>query len=395
MKQTGKMTILFLLIFIIGLLCGGCGAGGSEDTDKTGAAAEMASYQQAQLALRQICGFGKAGDQYVIVGADEDGEYIRLTGEVLDGEFKQEKLELQELMSGTDMLSAAYICQDGSIYLAASSVGTGNNITSRIAVITPENDLRILSEGIDGNVDSIRLLDDNSGYVVSCSGDNIHCFDIKGQERWDISDVGCTDMCVAGDRLVVLTERNMLVYDVSNGNLDATISSFDGTMAEGLSETAAEKGKDSLSCSNIMKYDKGKDQLYVVLNTGIFAYKLSDKLGTRITTFKNTGRIYDFVMEAEDTFAVVEAGLNNKKNIVVYSSSGEYASGEKGQAQTEKKQVTLYSLYYSETYETLVSWYMGDNPDMDVEYIWGVDDQNGISESDAINSLNTQLLAGE
>ena len=180
MKQTGKMTILFLLIFIIGLLCGGCGAGGSEDTDKTGAAAEMASYQQAQLALRQICGFGKAGDQYVIVGADEDGEYIRLTGEVLDGEFKQEKLELQELMSGTDMLSAAYICQDGSIYLAASSVGTGNNITSRIAVITPENDLRILSEGIDGNVDSIRLLDDNSGYVVSCSGDNIHCFDIKG-----------------------------------------------------------------------------------------------------------------------------------------------------------------------------------------------------------------------
>ena len=63
MKQTGKMTILFLLIFMIGLLCGGCGAGGSEDTDKTGTAAEMASYQQAQLVLRQICGFGKAGDQ--------------------------------------------------------------------------------------------------------------------------------------------------------------------------------------------------------------------------------------------------------------------------------------------------------------------------------------------
>lgn len=144
-----------------------------------------------------------------------------------------------------------------------------------------------------------------------------------------------------------------------------------------------------------MQYDKGTDQLYIVLNTGIFAYKLSDRLGIKITTFKNTGRIYDFVIEAEDTFAVVEAGLNNKKNIVVYSSSDTYASGDKGQPQTEKKQVTLYSLYYSETYETLVSWYMGDNPDMDIEYIWGVDDQNGISESDAINSLNTQLLAGK
>lgn len=396
MKQTGKMTILFLLILITGLLCGGCGAGSSNEADKTGSTAtELTSYQQAQLTLGQICGFGKVGDQYVMVGADENGEYIKLTGEALDGEFTREKLELTGLISGTDMLSAAYICQDGSIYLAASSVGTGNSITSRIAVITPENELRILSEEIDGNVDSIRLLDDGSGYVISCSGDNIYCFDMKGQERWDISDVSCTDMCVAGDSLVVLTERNILVYDVSNGSLDTTISSFDGTMAEGLSETAAEKGKDSLSCSNIMQYDKGTDQLYIVLNTGIFAYKLSDRLGIKITTFKNTGRIYDFVIEAEDTFAVVEAGLNNKKNIVVYSSSDTYASGDKGQPQTEKKQVTLYSLYYSETYETLVSWYMGDNPDMDIEYIWGVDDQNGISESDAINSLNTQLLAGE
>ena len=32
---------------------------------------------------------------------------------------------------------------------------------------------------------------------------------------------------------------------------------------------------------------------------------------------------------------------------------------------------------------------------MSIDYIWGVDDENGISESDAISSLNTQLLAGE
>lgn len=72
MKQTGKMTILFLLILITGLLCGGCGAGSSNEADKTGSTAtELTSYQQAQLTLGQICGFGKVGDQYVMVGADE------------------------------------------------------------------------------------------------------------------------------------------------------------------------------------------------------------------------------------------------------------------------------------------------------------------------------------
>ena len=105
MKQTGKMTILFLLILITGLLCGGCGAGSSNEADKAGSTVtELTSYQQAQLILGQICGFGKVGDQYVLVGSDEKGEYIKLTGEALDGKFKQEKLELPGLISGTDML---------------------------------------------------------------------------------------------------------------------------------------------------------------------------------------------------------------------------------------------------------------------------------------------------
>ncbi len=45
--------------------------------------------------------------------------------------------------------------------------------------------------------------------------------------------------------------------------------------------------------------------------------------------------------------------------------------------------------------KNLITWYESDHSDITVQYIWGVDDQNGISEKDAISSLNTQLLAGE
>ena len=86
------------------------------------------------------------------------------------------------------------------------------------------------------------------------------------------------------------------------------------------------KEKDALSCSNIMKYDEKSDQIYIMLGTGLFAYKLSDKLGTRLTTFKSADIRYDFVVEDSDTFVAVTGDKSGNKRIVVYSLSDAYAA---------------------------------------------------------------------
>jgi hypothetical protein len=37
-----------------------------------------------------------------------------------------------------------------------------------------------------------------------------------------------------------------------------------------------------VSCRNIMKYDEDSDSLYLMLSTGLYEYKLKDRLGIRI-----------------------------------------------------------------------------------------------------------------
>ena len=100
------------------------------------------------------------------------------------------------------------------------------------------------------------------------------------------------------------------------------------------------------------------------------------------------------MVESSDTFVAIAGDRSGRKNVVVYSSDPSYASTVVDE-EPDDKTVTLYSLYYAESYETLISWYEAYHSDMTVKYVWGVDDENGISESDAISALNTQLLAGE
>lgn len=391
-REVDMKRIGFYLIMLIGMmLCWGCGD--HKITESTETEAGLSEYRMAQLDMTQICGFGKVQDEYVCIGEAENGGYIRLTGEKPDGDFRQEELKLDSVMDETDMITAADMDEAGSMYLAVSRMDDKRDITGRIVKVMPDDTVQILADHIEENVKNIRLTAD--GYIIGCADGVIQCFSMEGQKKYEIENSDYTDICVAGDKLVVLTARDIETYDISDGHMLETITSFDDTLTEGLEDAASEKGKDALSCSNIMKYDEKSDQIYIMLGTGLFAYKLSDKLGTRLTTFKSADIRYDFVVEDSDTFVAVTGDKSGNKRIVVYSSSDAYAAYNSTKEASDSRTVTVYSLYYTESYENLITWYESDHSDITVQYIWGVDDQNGISEKDAISSLNTQLLAGE
>jgi ABC-type glycerol-3-phosphate transport system substrate-binding protein len=388
-----KYIRLILLVCMVSMLCCGCGAGGTSGEDE--AAATFMEHQKAQLDIGRICGFGKAGGEYICIGETENGSYVKAAGSDLNGEFRQEKMNTDDLLSGDDMISAVYIDDDKSLYLAVSSVREDDSIVSRIVKAGSDGRTDVLTDGIEGNVDSIRLTADGDSYVAGCSGGVIQSCTMDGKIKYTIDDVDYTDICIAGDKLVVLAERNITIYSVADGSTLESISSFDDAMAEGMEGAFSEKGKDALSCSNIMKYNEDTDQIFMMLSTGLFEYRLSDKLGIRLATLKGGDKVYELLVDDKDTFVAVMGSQESGKNIVVYSAADMYEDQADGHNVQEKSTVTLYSLYYSEAYENMISWYEDSHSDMTVEYVWGIDDTNGISESEAINSLNTQLLAKE
>lgn len=389
--------ISFLLLFLIVMIfCCGCssGAGGSSEdaAASDGSTQELVEYPASKLKASAIYGFAKTQDGYMCIGENSKGERVKLTAKTLDGGFEEETMYLGPSVTDADMLSAAYIEEDGGSYLALSSISEDRSVTSMIMHVLPSGVLKILAEGIEGNVKNIRMLDD--GYIAGCSDGVIRRFSMEGDVLYTIDSGEYTDMCVAGDKIVVLNERNILTYNVSDGKAVDTITSFDEVMTDGLAETFNTKGMDALSCKNIMKYDDAEGKLYIMLSNGLFEYKLDDKLGIRLISFTDSDIAYDYAIEDKNTFVTIVGNQNGKKNMVVYSSDTKYAALDSEKNDTHKN-VTLYSLYYMNSYENLITFFEGNHEDMSIDYIWGVDDENGISESDAISSLNTQLLAGE
>ncbi|MBD9291110.1 MULTISPECIES: ABC transporter substrate-binding protein [Coprococcus] len=385
----GRINIFLLLAAVMIICCGCAGTSGDEEVVK-----ELSEYQMTQLNVAEVYGIGKTQDGYVCIGENSDGEAVKLTFTSPNGEVQEEKLDSAFVMSVDEKISAAYVDGDGSIYIALSSVLGDGDMESRIAVITGNGEVRQLSDEFEGNVTAIRVLADGSGYISGCPGGDIRCFSMDGEERFVIKNMNYTDICVASDRIMVLTERSLLSYDISDGSETENITAFDKSMADDLDETFNEKGMDAVSCRNIMKYDEDSDSLYLMLSTGLYEYKLKDRLGIRLATFRDSDIEYDYVVEGGDTFVAIAGGKSGRKYVVVYSYDSGYASAEDKEEMGDNE-VTLYSLYYAESYETLISWYEEYHSDMTVKYTWGIDDDNGISESDAIRALNTQLLAGE
>lgn len=105
-----------------------------------------------------------------------DGDAVKMTLTSLDGEPREEKLDLDSIISADEKISAAYVDGDGSVYIALSSVTGDGDIESRIALVTGNGEVRQLSEGIEGNVTAVRLLADGSGYISGCPGGEIRCF---------------------------------------------------------------------------------------------------------------------------------------------------------------------------------------------------------------------------
>ena len=308
----GRINIFLLLAAVMIICCGCAGTSGDEEVVK-----ELSEYQMTQLNVAEVYGIGKTQDGYVCIGENSDGEAVKLTFTSPNGEVQEEKLDSAFVMSVDEKISAAYVDGDGSIYIALSSVLGDGDMESRIAVITGNGEVRQLSDEFEGNVTAIRVLADGSGYISGCPGGDIRCFSMDGEERFVIKNMNYTDICVASDRIMVLTEKSLLSYDISDGSETENITAFDKSMADDLDETFNEKGMDAVSCRNIMKYDEDSDSLYLMLSTGLYEYKLKDRLGIRLATFRDSDIEYDYVVEGGDTFVAIAGGKSGRKYVVV------------------------------------------------------------------------------
>jgi ABC-type glycerol-3-phosphate transport system substrate-binding protein len=135
------------------------------------------------------------------------------------------------------------------------------------------------------------------------------------------------------------------------------------------------------------------NELYFCNNNGLYRYVLNGNIVEQmvdgsLTALSTAGMTYSSMLVKEDgNFLVVYQSQDGKYQLKQYSFS-------KSTPATPSNEIRVYSLYDNTTVSQQIAKFQTANPDIHVVFEAGITGKDGITVTDAIKTLNTQILAG-
>lgn len=394
-----KSILVSCLSVLLMLVMAGCGGGSKkmeEDIPSLGfSSCDLGSLED----LDTVLGVTRYGGDILVFGGTEGGSIRKFTS--ADGMVWEEK----EVSTG--------IAEDGGIVsLRSVDLDENGSMVAGYEVI-----------GSDGSAESCGIWKEDTEETVvldvpgiegmSCCKGNIYIYDGEkimaygkdsSSELFSIKASGIVDFCAGERELAIMDENGITVYSTEDGEKTGTDSTFTERYADEIRKTEQSLDTEALSCRQVMKYIN-ETKLCIALEDGIYIYDLAEKqieclLDNTDNGYKAASDVlYGYVIEGAADAPEITAVCSSDggKKAVLYSNKEdgtENAEAGNGQ-QGEQTGITVYSLRYAECMENIVDIFRKNNPGVAVNYTWGIDDTDGISVSDAVSALNTQLLAGK
>jgi ABC-type glycerol-3-phosphate transport system substrate-binding protein len=135
------------------------------------------------------------------------------------------------------------------------------------------------------------------------------------------------------------------------------------------------------------------NELYFCNTNGLYRYVLNGNIVEQmvdgsLTALSTAGITYSSMLVKEDgNFLVVYQSQDGKYQLKQYSFS-------KNTPAAPSNEIRVYSLYDNTTVSQQIAKFQTANPDLHVVFETGITGKDGITVSDAIKTLNTQILAG-
>ncbi len=412
MKRLISMTLLVTILT-------GCGSGGNgKETDEIGQIGQ--GYDE--YVLSQIDGAGRifamkeAGESYIVLGGSSEGrDVIKFTSADEGLNWTQEETKAESLLPEGAFISAADIDGSDNLIVGYGILSDGSIRENKIVRVSPDQtEAEELADYGDQTISGLKYSSDCEAVYALVDGD-LHKFDITGKEIYTVNVPGLLDFCETDDSLMALTENALYIYDRETGKLSGEDTWLNEAMADEISKTSAALGADTLSCKNLLKPGAdGSGMIYLMLATGIYSYVAEGSLSVQMVQDtdnnfqKNTTTIYDYIVDAKNSqdngevkFVTICSGDEGIQVAAYapYALETNIAAPEEAvenpYADEPEAAITVYSLRYAEFMEGMIGIFEGLHPNITVEYRYGIDDESGISAEDAVNALNTELLAGE
>ena len=310
---------------------------------------------------------------FICMGESASGRYVYVDQ---DNNQKGLELSLPELdFAGYTVSNAAdedALTDETNMDSQAEPIAETENVLMKAKFTS---DGKLLGTDIMG---AIYLIDPNTGEII-------HTFE-------DQTDTSVSSFTGLGNKLLITHKQGVDIYDLDNAKLldeETALSEYfhSGVEADGSVTITMESGDDLLIEA------VGEDTVYFCDKTGLYRYTLGSSavesvINGSLTSMSNQEYYFTaLVPQEDDTFLVAYTDMNGTPKLMHYEYSADVST-------VPDKELTIYSLEDNQNIRQAISKFQSDNPDIYVNLEIGMSGENATTVSDAITTLNTNIMAG-
>lgn len=188
---------------------------------------------------------------------------------------------------------------------------------------------------------------------------------------------------IAGDSLILYGFDSIIEFDINSGKELGNLEALE-------KETVKSKSSYYPSFVN----SGSKDKLYYYNVNGLYVYdmeskKVSQLIDGALSSFGMSDmNLMAFIEKENDEFlAAFNDWSSNEVALINYKYDAEIAA-------VPENQIRVYSLLENDSMRQAISAYAKTHPDTYIKYEIGLTWDNGVTESDALKTLNTEIMAG-
>lgn len=223
---------------------------------------------------------------------------------------------------------------------------------------------------------------EKSQLFLACNNNAVYEVDLKKQsaeKKLQIKDALNFGMFRYGDAIAVAGGNKVYVYDTKSGELDVSDDVLNSFVEKECKNTDA-----------VVLGGNDKDKILAVSQTGIYSHVLNGGVMEQLAE----GSLLSL---GDPSHVPTDLFVTRQDTILILYQNGEldeYSYDAKASTVPEH-QLTLYSLYDNDTVRQAISIFRQSHPDVYVKMETGLTGDDGVTASDAIKTLNTELLAGK
>ncbi len=396
-----RKNILWSFLTILIVWMAGCGKDEAQDPLNTTMETPLSTYHFTETyEVSGLKGHGaffqtlkKTEDGFAVLYVDSQGNLFECCTADGGATWKEQAVTVDCADGENWTISKSDVNAAGEYAVLVMKLAEDNAFAGFQVMFVGKNDSRLIAEYADG----IHKVCFNAAgdAILVCTEYEVEEYGVDGRLIRSYPVTGVMDMCFTGQEIVFLTNDAIRVYDETSGEMVTEDSGFHEMLAEDLQKADILSSYDVLNNHEMMRSD-GNGAVYILLDSGMYRYVAGSSVIECIYSTSKNGvdrldNTLSFVREG-DVFYLL--GYLENDDTLYFLCCSETDEMVEPVENVPVREITLYTLYSQEYLEHTVRQFEDEYPGIKINIEVGREEGSNTTITEAVNALNTQLLAG-